>query len=90
MTMNVLRRLHLAPNGELLREEREAEAARQAEEQRLRQERIRMGKQLGDKIRRGEEDAPLTIDAFMAAAGFTEAQERRFKEREGNADDREY
>lgn len=79
--MQLARRLHLLPNGELLNQDR-AEAERQRDEAREeRQKKLAEGAALAERVRKGEEGAPLTSDAFMRSMGFPpqdeEEQERK-------------
>lgn len=68
--MRLARRLHLLPNGELLNQDRQ-EADRQRTEARdERRRKLAEGAALAERVRKGEEGAPLTSDAFMRSMGF--------------------
>lgn len=84
------RRLHLLPNGELLADRRREAERMRARAQAERRARIAKAEDLARRVRRGDESAPLDIEAFMAAAGFGRRAEGDSKRREVERDDREY
>lgn len=87
---SLIRKLHLLPNGELLeRERKEAEEVRM-KAQAERTERLARAQKLKERIKAGEEDVPLSLDAFVRAAGINLEQRERADARERGEDDREY
>lgn len=77
--MKLARRLHLLPNGELLNQEEERQREQAREERRRK---LAEGAALAERVRKGEEGAPLTSEAFMRSMGFPPPDEDNRK-REG-------
>lgn len=76
------RRLHLLPNGELLTRERaEAERGR-AERDRRREEQFERARQLAQRVREGDDDAPMTLEVFLISVGLTPEEMDRMQDRE--------
>lgn len=77
--MKLARRLHLLPNGELVRQDREEDERRRVEARDERRRKLAEGTILAERVRKDEEGAPLTSEAFMRSMGFPPQDEREDK-----------
>lgn len=89
MMSSLLRTLHILPNEEILRREREESEKYSQKKQNERQERLREAELLKQRIEEGRQNAPLTLDAFLRAAGISDKYQDVMKERREGPDDKE-
>lgn len=80
--MKLARRLHLLPNGELLRQNRQEDGRQREEAREERRKKLAKGEALAERVRKGEEGAPLTSEAFMRSMGFPPSDEDHRKREE--------
>lgn len=62
--MQLARKLHILPNGELLSRDRQEDERRREEAREERRRKLAEGEALAERVRKGEEGAPLTSEAL--------------------------
>ncbi len=68
--MRLAQRLHLLPDSETALQDREQDDKRREEARDGRRKKLAEGAALAERVRKGEDGAPLTSEAFMTVMGF--------------------